>query len=65
MKVSRDGVHKLVGIWQYEKRAVNGANFVYFGTRLLLLSILSKYSRCIYSIICIYFRKMDILFMYI
>lgn len=33
-KVSRDGVHKLVGIWQYEKRKVNGANFVYFGMRL-------------------------------
>ena len=34
-KVSRDGVHKLVGIWEYEKRSVNGANFVYFGMRLM------------------------------
>jgi len=34
-KVSRDGVHKLVAIWQYEKRSVNGANFVYFGMRLM------------------------------
>lgn len=34
-KVSRDGVHKLVGIWEYEKRSVNGANFVYFGMRLI------------------------------
>ena len=32
-KVSRDGVHKIVGIWEYDKRAVNGANFVYFGMR--------------------------------
>jgi hypothetical protein len=34
-KVSLDGVHKLVGIWEYEKRSVNGANFVYFGMRLM------------------------------
>lgn len=34
-KVSRDGVHKLVAIWEYEKRSVNGANFVYFGMRLI------------------------------
>ena len=34
-KVSRDGVHKLVGIWEYEKRSVNGSNFVYFGMRLM------------------------------
>ncbi|RYH31113.1 ATP-grasp domain-containing protein [archaeon] len=33
-KVSRDGVHKLVCIWEYDKRKVNGANFVYFGMRL-------------------------------
>lgn len=33
-KVSRDGVHKLVAIWEYDKRKVNGANFVYFGMRL-------------------------------
>ena len=34
IQVSRDGVHKLVGVWEYEKRAVNGAAFVYFGMRL-------------------------------
>ncbi len=33
-KVSRDGVHKLVAVWEYDKRKVNGANFVYFGMRL-------------------------------
>ena len=33
-KVTRDGVHKLVAIWEYDKRSVNGANFVYFGMRL-------------------------------
>lgn len=32
-KVSRDGVHKVCAIWEYDKRAVNGANFVYFGAR--------------------------------
>eukprot|EP00596_Hydrurales_sp_CCMP1899_P000255 CAMPEP_0119051766 /NCGR_PEP_ID=MMETSP1177-20130426/73276_1 /TAXON_ID=2985 /ORGANISM="Ochromonas sp, Strain CCMP1899" /LENGTH=963 /DNA_ID=CAMNT_0007031083 /DNA_START=116 /DNA_END=3007 /DNA_ORIENTATION=- len=34
-KVSRDGVHKLVCIWEYDKRAVNGANFVYYGMRVM------------------------------
>ena len=34
-KVSRDGVHKLVAIWEYDKRSVNNANFVYFGMRLV------------------------------
>lgn len=33
-KVSKDGLHKLVAIWEYDKRRVNGANFVYFGMRL-------------------------------
>eukprot|EP00611_Tribonema_gayanum_P004390 TRINITY_DN1356_c0_g1_i4.p1 TRINITY_DN1356_c0_g1~~TRINITY_DN1356_c0_g1_i4.p1 ORF type:complete len:605 (-),score=171.92 TRINITY_DN1356_c0_g1_i4:3-1703(-) len=32
--VSRDGVHKVVAIWEYDKRSVNGANFVYFGMKL-------------------------------
>ena len=32
-KVSRDGVHKLVAIWEYDKRSVNNANFVYFGAK--------------------------------
>jgi biotin carboxylase len=34
-KVSRDGVHKVVAIWEYDKRPVNGANFVYYGMRLM------------------------------
>jgi hypothetical protein len=34
-KVSRDGVHKLVAIWQYDKREINGASFVYFGMKLM------------------------------
>ena len=33
-KVSRDGVHKLVAVWEYDKRRCNNANFVYFGNRL-------------------------------
>jgi biotin carboxylase len=32
--VSRDGVYKVTAIWKYDKRTVNGANFVYFGMRL-------------------------------
>lgn len=34
-KVSKDGVHKVVAIWEYDKRPVNGASFVYFGMRLM------------------------------
>lgn len=33
-KVSRDGLHKLVCIWEYDKRVINDANFVYFGMKL-------------------------------
>jgi len=29
--VSRDGVHKTAMVWVYDKRAVNGAAFIYFG----------------------------------
>lgn len=32
--VSRDGVYKITAIWEYDKRPVNGANFVWFGMRL-------------------------------
>ncbi len=32
--VSRDGVHKVTAVWEYDKRSVNGVNFVYFGMRL-------------------------------
>ena len=31
---SRDGIYKVTAIWEYDKRSVNGANFVYFGMRL-------------------------------
>jgi biotin carboxylase len=34
-KVSKDGVHKIVAVWAYDKRPVNGASFVYFGMSLL------------------------------
>ena len=34
-KVSLDGEHKLTAIWQYDKRAANGTNFVYFGMKLV------------------------------
>jgi biotin carboxylase len=36
--VSRDGVHKVTAIWEYDKRSVNDANFVYFGMKLLSAS---------------------------
>lgn len=32
--VSRNGVHKVVAVWEYDKRAVNGMPFVYFGVLL-------------------------------
>ncbi len=32
--VSRDGVHKVVAMWEYDKHAVNDAPFVYFSVRL-------------------------------
>ena len=35
--VSRDGVHKVVAIWAYDRRPVNGAGFVCFGQRLLTM----------------------------
>lgn len=35
--VSRDGVHKVVAIWAYDRRAANGAQFVCFGQRLLTM----------------------------
>jgi len=33
--VSRAGKHKVVAVWEYDKRPVNGAPFVYFGQRLV------------------------------
>eukprot|EP00615_Pteridomonas_danica_P004363 CAMPEP_0114338582 /NCGR_PEP_ID=MMETSP0101-20121206/7137_1 /TAXON_ID=38822 ORGANISM="Pteridomonas danica, Strain PT" /NCGR_SAMPLE_ID=MMETSP0101 /ASSEMBLY_ACC=CAM_ASM_000211 /LENGTH=470 /DNA_ID=CAMNT_0001471221 /DNA_START=391 /DNA_END=1803 /DNA_ORIENTATION=- len=47
--VSRDGVHKTVTLWEYDKRAANDTNFVYFGTYLRptdseLAQTLIKYS---------------------
>ena len=35
--VSRDGEHKVAAIWAYDRRAVNGAQFVCFGQRLLTM----------------------------
>lgn len=32
--VSRDGVFKVVAVWECDKRSVNGANFVFFGMKL-------------------------------
>lgn len=32
--VSRFGKHKVVAVWEYDKRPENGADFVYFGMRL-------------------------------
>lgn len=32
--VSRDGKHKVVAVWEYDKRHVNNAPFVYFGVKL-------------------------------
>lgn len=32
--VSKDGEHKVVSYWVYDKRAVNGSKFVYFGVSL-------------------------------
>jgi biotin carboxylase len=34
--VSRDGVHKVVAIWLYDRRPANGASFVCFGQRALM-----------------------------
>ena len=33
--VSRDGVHKCMAVWEYDRRAVNGGGFICFGQRLL------------------------------
>ncbi|GLE01015.1 hypothetical protein PINS_up009828 [Pythium insidiosum] len=33
--VSRDGVHKVVAVWKYDKRRVNDASFVYFGLSII------------------------------
>lgn len=32
--VSRDGVHKVVAVWQYDKRVANASSFVYYGVIL-------------------------------
>ena len=34
-QVSKDGVHKIVCIWQYNKRPANGSAFVYYGMKLI------------------------------
>lgn len=35
--VSRDGEHKVAGIWSYDRRHINGGAFVCFGQRLLTI----------------------------
>ena len=35
--VSRDGHHKVVGIWLYDRRVVNGASFVCYGQESLTI----------------------------
>jgi len=59
--VSRDGVYKVVAIWQYDKRSVNGANFVYFGMHLRdgqvpdpEIAALLKYARSVVSALSIH-----------
>jgi biotin carboxylase len=36
--VSRDGEHKLVAIWEYDRRPANGASFVLWGQQLMIMS---------------------------
>ena len=36
--VSRDGEHKLIGLWEYDRRPTNGAGFVLHGQRLKIVS---------------------------
>jgi biotin carboxylase len=48
--VSRDGVHKVVAIWEYDKRSVNGANFVYFGMKLNAASGEKEQQLCDYAL---------------
>jgi len=48
--VSRDGVHKCVMVWEYDKRPTNGAAFVYWGMVPVpadseLAKVLIKYTR--------------------
>merc|ERR1712039_567216 len=47
--VSRDGVHKCVMVWEYDKRPTNGAAFVYYGmipvdSNTELAKVLIKYT---------------------
>lgn len=56
--VSRDGVHKLCMIWVYDKRDVNGANFVYYGMKPVdpttpLANILINYVKRVLDAMCI------------
>jgi biotin carboxylase len=48
--VSRDGVHKTVMVWRYDKRPANGSQFVYFGmvpepSDSEIAQVLIKYTR--------------------
>jgi len=33
--VSRDGEYKVIAVWKYDKRSINGANFVYYGMEIV------------------------------
>ena len=33
--MSKDGLHKVAAIWEYDKRPANGAAFVYYGSKLI------------------------------
>lgn len=35
---SRDGVHKVISIWEYDRRPINGASFVLYGQALRIIS---------------------------
>ncbi|CAI5720303.1 unnamed protein product [Peronospora destructor] len=52
--VSRNGVTKVVALWEYDKRAVNGAPFVYYGVLLRAApdgSVLAKVSDYVLKVV--------------
>jgi biotin carboxylase len=44
---SRDGMHKLVGIWEYDRRPTNGASFVCHSQRMLVVADDPKYAEMV------------------
>ncbi|CEG40959.1 protein [Plasmopara halstedii] len=52
--VSRNGVTKVVAVWEYDKRAVNGAPFVYYGVLLRAApdgSVLAKVAEYVIKVV--------------